>query len=73
MKTKPAALLQSKDAKRVYRIRLVLQEKQTAEFTYSDRFLARTHWDQLQGTGLIGGYAIKNYEYDEFIVDDTEA
>jgi len=69
---KTAVLLEPKTAKKIYRIRLTLQERQTAEFIYSDRMMARSHYDQLQGTGIVGGYAIKSYSFEEETVDDTE-
>jgi hypothetical protein len=69
---KTAALLEPKTAKKIYRIRLTLQERQTAEFVYSDRMMARSHYDQLQGTGIVGGYAIKSYSFEEETIDDTE-
>ena len=63
MKTR-ARLLDSGRA-REYRIRLTLQEGRTAEFIYNDREIARQHWDQLQGTGVVAGLAIKTYDYSE--------
>ena len=59
-----AALLDSNTPKR-YRIILTLQEGRTAEFIYNDRAIARQHWDQLQGTGVVAGLAIKTYDYSE--------
>ena len=59
-----AALLDSGTPKR-YRIQLTLQEGKTAEFIYNDREIARQHWDQLQGTGVVAGLAIKSYDYKE--------
>jgi hypothetical protein len=63
MKQRPAIL--GTENKMLYRIELGLQEGKTAEFNYSDKFLARTHWDQLQGVPVIGGHAIKSYKFIE--------
>jgi hypothetical protein len=60
-----AALLANGSTPKNYEIHLRLQEGKTAVFTYSDRFLARSHWEQLQGQGLIAGHAIKDYEFKE--------
>jgi hypothetical protein len=58
-------------SKMTYRIELGLQEGKTAEFNYSDRFLARTHWDQLQGNPMIGGHAIKTYKFIEINYEEN--
>jgi hypothetical protein len=59
------SLLDSSQGHRQYEIHLKLQEGKTAIFTYSDRFLARSHWEQLQGQGMVGGHAINGYEFRE--------
>ena len=66
-----AALLDN-GAPKSYEIHLKLQEGKTATFSYSDRFLARSHWEQLQGLGIIAGHAIKAYEFKE-VADDQSA
>jgi hypothetical protein len=65
-----AALLDNGSPKS-YEIHLKLQEGKTARFVYSDRFLARSHWEQLQGLGIIAGHAIKAYEFKEVADDHT--
>ena len=60
-----AALLKNLKEPTLFRIRLKLQESKTAEFIYNDRAIARLHWDQLQGSGVVAGLAIKEYEYIE--------
>jgi hypothetical protein len=62
---KKAALLDNPEAIKQYEIHLRPQEGKTATFVYSDRFLARSHWEQLQGQGIVGGHAIKGYEFRE--------
>ena len=64
-----AALLDTAAEPRRYEIHLRLQEGKTVTFTYSDRFLARSHWEQLQGSGMIAGHAIKDYEFKEINVE----
>ncbi len=48
-----------------YRIRMVLQEKRTAEFTYSDRHMARGHFDFLRTVGLVGDIAIREITFED--------
>lgn len=67
MKQKPK-LLASKDEQTHYRINLTLQEGRTATFTYSDRTMARDHWDQLRFHGVIGGFAIRDSHWEEIAV-----
>ena len=48
---------------RPYEVRIRLQEGRTAVFTYSDRQMARDHYDALRAIGVLGGYAIRHAEY----------
>jgi len=69
VKTK-AALLKDRAQKYLYRISLNLQEGKTAEFIYNDRAIARQHWDQLQGSGVVAGLAIRTYNFYEEAVNE---
>lgn len=46
--------------KSMYSISIELQEGRTAEFNYSDRDMAETHFLQLQAQSIVGSYAIKS-------------
>ncbi len=61
---KTPALLQD-PTKQTYQIEMQLQEKQTARFEYSDRDMAREHYEQLRAQGVVGGLAIKQIEFKE--------
>jgi hypothetical protein len=60
---KTATLLDNPTAPKTYRIRLLLQENKTAEFIYSDRTMARSHWDQIRATNVVGNNAVKQSEF----------
>jgi hypothetical protein len=60
---KTAKLLATETAKQVYVIRLKLQNDQWAELRFSDRMQARAHYDQIQGTGLIGITPVRSAEF----------
>lgn len=66
--TKRAAILKSKNEETVYRVHMRLQEGRTAMFEYSDRPMAREHFDFLRATGLVGGFAIKDIRFEEHAV-----
>jgi hypothetical protein len=55
-----------------FAITLTLQEGKTAEFIYNDRNLARQHWDQLQGQGVVAGLAIRQYDYKEYTRNEKD-
>lgn len=59
------ALLQTQqdDTERPYEIRLRMQEGRTAVFSYSDKHMAREHYDTLRAHGVLGGYAIRTTEF----------
>jgi len=63
--TKRATLLKSDAEKSVYKISIKLQEGRTANFEYSDRYMAREHFEQLQFHGVIGGVAIRDIKLEE--------
>jgi hypothetical protein len=48
-----------------FRISLRLQESKTVDLVFNDRFIARTHWDQLHAQGVFSGLVIKEYKFDE--------
>jgi hypothetical protein len=54
-----AALLKNPDEKDTYQIELKLQGGHWARFEYSDRFLAREHYDLLTAHGVLATVAIK--------------
>jgi len=62
---KRAALLKNPDRPDLFRIRMRLQENRTAVFEYSDRVMAREHFDELRFHGVIGGVAIRSIEFEE--------
>ena len=64
MKQRPA-LLKSNETRSQYRIEMRLQEGRTAEFIYSDRHMAREHFDHLRTVGVVGGVAIRHIEFME--------
>ena len=63
--TKQATLLKPSTEKSVYKITIKLQEGRTALFEYSDRYMAREHFEQLQFHGVIGGVAIRDIKLEE--------
>ena len=64
MKQRPA-LLKTENYEVLYTIRMRLQENKTATFTYSDRTMAREHFEQLRFHGLVGGVAIKEIDFEQ--------
>lgn len=54
-----AALLKKTDEKDIYTIDLKLQGGNWAKFEYSDRFVAREHYDYLTAHGVLATVAIK--------------
>ena len=60
-----ARLLEDPETPKMFKVRLILQENRTAEFTYSERRLAREHYDFLRGTMLVGGFAVKEIFWEE--------
>ena len=63
--TKRALLLKTDSENTIYRIKIRLQEGRTAEFNYSDRVMAREHYEQLSFHGVIGGVAIREINLEE--------
>lgn len=63
--SKKPKLLTSPNALETYRISLRLQESKTVTLEFNDRFIARTHWDQLHALGVFAGLVIKEYKFDE--------
>lgn len=63
--TKRAALLKNTDAQEVYKVHIRLQQNQWCEFCYSDRTMAREHFDLLRTIGVIGSLAIKEIQFHE--------
>jgi len=63
--TKRAALLKNTDAQEVYKVYIRLQQNQWCEFCYSDRTMAREHFDLLRTIGVIGQLAIKEIKFHE--------
>lgn len=59
MSKQRAALLKTQDEKDTYQIKLKLQGGHWATFEYSDRFLAREHYDVLTANGVLATVAIK--------------
>jgi hypothetical protein len=51
--------------KKTYKIKLVLQENKTAEFTYSDKIMAEAHWLQIKAHLVVGNNAVKSSEFTE--------
>lgn len=70
-KIKPA-LLRNPDeiTKETFRIRLVLQQRQTATFTFTDKHTAREYYDTLRTIGVIGGSAIRDIHFD--VISDAQ-
>lgn len=62
---KQALLLKSDTENSIFRISIKLQEGRTANFDYSDRHMAREHFEQLQFHGVIGGVAIRDIKLEE--------
>lgn len=62
-KKTPALLATGQPTEEPYRITLKLQQGRTATFSYSDRAMARDHWDTLRALGVIGGHAIKDSQF----------
>lgn len=48
-----------------YEVAMRLQEGRTALFRYSDRHMAREHYDFLRTVGQIGGYYIREITFNE--------
>lgn len=63
--TKRALLLKTDSENSIYRIKIRLQEGKTATFDYSDRIMAREHYEQLSFHGVIGGVAIREINLEE--------
>lgn len=66
---KTPALLDNTQSPKNYTIRLLLQENKTAEFRYSDRVMARAHWDQIRATMVVGHNAVKKIDFIEEVSD----
>lgn len=62
---KTATLLDNPTVPKTYTIKLLLQENKTAEFNYSDRNMARAHWDQIRAHNVVGNHAVKRSEFIE--------
>ena len=63
--TKRALLLKSENDESLFRINIRLQEGRTATFTYSDRTMAREHFEQLRFHGVVGGVAIREINFEQ--------
>jgi hypothetical protein len=63
--TKRALLLKSDDEASLFRINIRLQEGKTATFTYSDRTMAREHFEQLRFHGVVGGVAVREITFEQ--------
>jgi hypothetical protein len=50
---------------KTYKIKLLLQENKTAEFTYSDKIMAEAHWLQIKAHNVVGNNAVKSSEFIE--------
>ena len=68
MTVKKAALLQVQPND--VTIQITLQEGKTCRFVYSDRNMAREHFEELQFRGVVGGVAIRNIEFDRAKTDE---
>lgn len=66
---KTPALLDNTQSPKTYTIRLLLQENKTAEFRYSDRVMARAHWDQIRATMVVGHNAVKKLDFIEEVIN----
>ena len=62
---KPTLALDNSVPPKTYTIQLLLQENKTAVFTYSDRGMARAHWDQIRAHNVVGNHAVKKSEFTE--------
>lgn len=65
MKKQTAALLDSPAQAQRYVIKLRLQEGHYAEFIYSDREMARRHYDQIDAQQVVGGRVVKGITWEE--------
>ena len=63
--TRRATLLKSEDEVSLFQINIRLQEGRTATFTYSDRVMAREHFEQLRFHGVVGGVAIREINFEQ--------
>ena len=63
--TRRATLLKSDDEVSLFQITIRLQEGRTATFTYSDRVMAREHFEQLRFHGVVGGVAIREINFEQ--------
>jgi len=63
--TKRPVLLKSDNDQSLFRINIRLQEGRTATFTYSDRVMAREHFEQLRFHGVVGGVAVREITFEE--------
>jgi hypothetical protein len=63
--TKRPVLLKSENDQSLFRINIRLQEGKTATFTYSDRVMAREHFEQLRFHGVVGGAAIREINFEQ--------
>jgi len=63
--TKRALLLKTENEDTIFRIKIRLQEGKTATFDYSDRTMAREHFDQLRFHGVVGGVAIREITFEQ--------
>jgi hypothetical protein len=64
MKKQPL-LLTSENDPVLFRINIRLQEGRTATFTYSDRVMAREHFEQLRFHGVVGGVAVREITFEQ--------
>lgn len=61
----PPALLTDITAPKTYMIKMQLQNSQWAEMTFSDRDMARNHFDLLRTVGVLGGSAIREIVFQQ--------
>jgi len=54
-----------------YEISMILTEKNEARFAYTDRMMAREHFEQLKATMCCGGLAIKTIEFHDHSLQNT--
>lgn len=73
MKKKPAALLDKPGQEYLYKISLKLQEGHHADFTYSDREMARRHYEQIDAQQVVGGRVVKNISWEEIPIENSHA
>ena len=70
-KPKPALLRNPNEPnKETFCIRIQLQQKQTATFTFSDKHTAREYYDTLRTIGVIGGSAIRDISFN--VISDAQ-